>query len=116
MSVKTLSFKVPSTSAEFGAWIKPRLLSYDKWFNLIAITTAGILFVNYFFLDATQSDQRFAMGFGLVLYLWIVFLVFIGRSADKVNRNWWGWMLTAIVFPFIALIAAIIFRTSKTKA
>lgn len=114
--MKKISLNVPSTQAEAEAMAKRGLLSYTRWAWVIVVITWVSLFWNYHFNDATQSDQRFTLGFGLVLYGWLAFLVFIGKSAEKVKRKWWAWMLTGVFFPVIGLIAAIIFRTSKTKA
>ncbi|MDA2996709.1 MAG: hypothetical protein O3C26_04240 [Actinomycetota bacterium] len=114
--MKNMSLNVPSTQAEAAAMAKRGLLSYARWASVIGVITLVSLFWNYHFSDATQSDQRFTVGFALVLYGWLAFLVFIGKSAEMVKRKWWAWMLTGMFFPVIGLIAAIIFRTSKTKA
>lgn len=114
--MKNISINVPSSRAEVEAMAKRGLLSYERWAWVIGAITGVSLFWDYNFSDATQSDQRFTLGFGLVLYGWLAFLVFIGKSAEKVKRKWWAWMLTGVFFPVIGLIASIIFRTSKTKA
>ena len=114
--MRNISINVPTTFAEAETMAKRHLLNYSSLAGFIGTIFIFILFWDYTFADATQGEQRFTLGFGLVVYGWLAFLAFIGNSADKVNRKWWAWMLTGVFFPVVALIAAIIFRTTKTKA
>jgi hypothetical protein len=110
--MKRITIDIPSNKKEFEPWLKKWILSYDKLGSVIFVLTFTLLALGLMG-DATQSDQRWTAFWGAMLYLWCAFLIFNGKSADLVNRKWWIWMLIALFFPFIAIVASVIFRTTK---
>ena len=110
--MKKITFSIPSSLHEIEPWSKRLLLSYDSWGALIMALTFLSLAIGQL-EDSTQSDQRWTVAWGIIIYLWLAFLVFCGKSADLVGRRWWIWMLMAFFLPFVSIIAALIFRTSN---
>ena len=110
--MKRITFDIPSNKAEVEPWLKNWILSYDNLGVAVFVLTFALLVLGQIG-DATQSDQRWTVFWGAMLFLWGSFLVFNGKSADLVNRKWWIWMLIALFLPFIAIVASLIFRTTK---
>ncbi len=112
--MRKINFEIPTKISEVEPFLRKHLLDYSNWGALVFLFTFADL-VTGFLGEASQSDQRWTLFVGLVIFLWISFIVFTGNSANLVNRNWWAWMIVAFFLPMIAAIAAVIFRTSKPK-
>ena len=110
--MKKYTFELPSKKSELEPFLKKYLLEYSNWATLVFLLTFADLAIGVMG-DASQSDQRWTLFLGLVIFIWISFIVFTGKSADLVSRKWWVWMIIAFFLPMIAAIAAVIFRTSK---
>lgn len=110
--MKKITLSIPSSLHEIEPWSKRLLLSYDNLGALIVALTFLSLAIGQLG-DSTQSDQRWTVAWGVLIYLWLAFIVFCGKSADLVGRRWWIWMLMAFFLPFVSIIAALIFRTSN---
>lgn len=110
--MKRITINIPSNKTEIEPWLKKWILSYTNLGSVIFALTVAELALGQLG-DATQSDQRWTVFWGVMLYLWGAFLVFNGKSADLVNRKWWAWMLIAFLLPFISIVASLIFRTTK---
>ncbi len=113
--MKKVSFDLPSKASEIEPWSKKILLSYENWAIFFFAITFLSLAIGQLG-DSTQSEQRWTLAWGLILFFWAAFLVFCGKSADMSGRRWWIWMCLAFFLPFISVFAALIFRTSNQRS
>jgi hypothetical protein len=62
-------------------------------------------------MSAVREDVRETGGceVGIVIVLWLVFAVFVGKMADKRGRSGWGWGILAVVIsPILAAIGLLL--------
>lgn len=110
--MKTIKFQVPANRNEVALLIKRSLLNYDKVGFVIGLTTIVSLGWSWYFENASQDFQRGTVLAGLLIYAYLAFTIFVAKSAEAQQRRWWLWIIVSFVFPFIGIIAVIIFKTS----
>jgi hypothetical protein len=112
--MKQITFNFPTSASEIEPFVKKIVLSYDNWATLFFVLTVIELALGQIG-DSSQSEQRWTLFWGILLFIWASFLVFTGKSADSVNRRWWLWMVIAFFLPFVAVIAIFVFKTAASK-
>ena len=115
LHMRTVKFQVPENGREIETLLKKTVLNFGN----LAVTVAVITFASHIWLylmeDASQADIRWNYFWGLIVFCYLTFLVWVAKSADAVGRRWWLWLFISFALPFVGLIGALIFLSTPKQ-